>query len=76
MLDFRDVDKSKFECWQMDGGSVYFGLTAYVDQDNKLVANIEEAKKYLEEQHKEGDPEPADGQVHKFKRVRHGLGIN
>ena len=38
-------------------------------------ANIEEAKKYLEEQHKEGEAE-GDGQQMKFRRIRHGLGIN
>ena len=49
-----------------------------VDQDNKLVEDIEEAKKDIEDQLNQ-EP-PAEGEEAppqpKFKRVRHGLGIN
>ena len=74
MLDFKDVDKSDFECWQLEGGSVYYGQVAYVDQDNRLIKDIEEAKRHIQQE--EGHDPQDPSHMPKFRRVRHGLGIN
>ncbi len=61
----------------MEQGGVYYGQITYVDQDNKIVEDIEAAKKEVEELLNQ-EP-PAEGEevpIPKFKRVRHGLGIN
>ena len=78
MLDFKDVDKSDFECWQIEGGSVYYGQVCYVDQDNKIVEDLEEVKRFTEEQLKEEPPHEGEEEekIPKYRKVRHGLGIN
>ena len=76
MINFKDLDKSDFECWQIEGGSVYYGQVSYVDQNNKIVEDIEEAKRVIQEEAEnmpEGEEPPPEPT---FKRVRHGLGIN
>ena len=75
-LEFKDLDKTDFECWQMDDGSVYYGQIAYVDQDNKIVEDVEEAKRQLEEQQQENEDPDQEQPEPKFKKVRHGLGVN
>ena len=78
MINFKDMDKSDFECWQIDGGSVYYGQVAYIDDSNNLVEDTEEAKKIALQKHQEETPEGEELEFvePKFKKVRHGLGIN
>ena len=59
-LDFKQVNKDNFKCFQSTDSSVYYGEAEWMDEENKLVYNKDE----LDE----------EAQA-KLKQVRHGLGV-
>ena len=69
-LDFKTVSKSKFRCFQLTDGSIYYGETGHLSTvDNKVYLEIEELPSPSQED------QSLEAREKSATLVRHGYGI-
>ncbi len=69
-IDFRNIDKTDFKCFQMSDGTVYYGEIAYQSKEepNQYYFNLEELQAVNPE-------ESIEERKKSVTSVRHGFGI-